>query len=88
MIINYYFFKYDSLKYTGISERRSINSFLLFYISHISFLLSLFKLSCSKKHYIYDLYRISYNQKSGTFNSVTPNAKPNQIKRYDTLLSF
>ena len=66
MIYIYYwliFFENDNIKYTTTSQRRSFNSFSLFYIffiSSFSFLLSLFKLSCTTKHYVYNLYRVSY----------------------------
>ena len=54
------FFKNDNLKYTVTSQRIFFNSFSLFYIfSSFSFLLSLFKLSCTKKHHVYHLYCIT-----------------------------
>ena len=56
-------FKNDNLKYIAMSQRRFINYFLLFYIffpSLFSFKLSLFKPSCTKRHHVYNLYRISY----------------------------
>ena len=56
-------FKNDNLKYTAISQRRSFNSFTLFYIFFLIsffFLLSFFKLSCTKKHHVYNQYHISY----------------------------
>ena len=117
----------DNLKYASISQRRSFNSFLLFHIffffHRFLFLLSLFKLSCTKKYHFYNLYCILYtlrfcyvmyyilsemyigghflvfiaspklknpwfpiylhkeHQKHRTFNTVTPNATPNQIKQ-------
>ena len=49
------FFKNDNLKYTAAPQIRSFNFFSLFYI-----LLSLFKLSCTKKYHVYNQYRISY----------------------------
>ena len=58
------FSKNDNFKYPTASQRLTFNSFSLFYIffiSSFSFLLSLFKLSCTKKHHVYNLYRISYS---------------------------
>ena len=37
-----------------------LSSYFMFFISSFSFLLSLFKLSCAKKHDVDNLYRISY----------------------------
>ena len=56
------FFKNDNLKYTATSQRRSIHSFLLFYIFFlvVFFLLFLLKLSCTKKHHVYNMFRIWY----------------------------
>ena len=56
-------FKSFSLKCTATSQRRSFNSFSLFYIffSHrLFFLLFLFKVSYTKKHNVLNLYHISY----------------------------
>ena len=64
MVYIYYwllFKKNGNLKHTTISERRSSNSFLLFYNSYLplfSFLLSLFELSFLKKHHVYTLHHI------------------------------
>ena len=65
MVYIYYwrlFFKTDNLKSIVICQKNSFNSFSLFYIFSLSpiFLLSLFKLSCAKKHYVYNLYHVSY----------------------------
>ena len=61
IILRVSFFKNDNLKYTPISQRRSFNSFSLFYIFLSSlFLLSLFRFSRSKQHYVHNLYCISY----------------------------
>ena len=54
--------KNGNLKCAAISQR-SFNSFWLFYsffLPSLLFLLSLFKLSCTKKHDVYNLYCISY----------------------------
>ena len=56
-------FKNDNFKDTATWQRSSINSFSLFYIftiSSFSFSLSLFKLSCTKKHHVCNLYHIWY----------------------------
>ena len=56
------FFKNNNFKYTTTSRRRYFNSFSLlyiFFISSFSFLLSIFKLLCTKKHNVYNLYCIS-----------------------------
>ena len=56
-------FQHYNFKYIKTSRRRSSNYFFLFYILFISlfpFSLTLFKLSCAKKHHVYNLYRISY----------------------------
>ena len=69
MVFIYYWllvFKKNDLEYTITSQRRCFNSFSLFYIlfshrfSHYIFLLSLFKTLCTKKHNVFNLYRISY----------------------------
>ena len=122
-------FKNDNLKYTATSQRRSFNSISFF--SSFLFLLSLFKISCTKKHHSFNLYSISYtlsfcyvmyyivleicisgrfledcfycyswqimfvmaneslipsnlikeHQKQRTFNTVTTNTTPSQIKK-------
>ena len=68
MVCIYYwllFFKNENLKYTATTQRRSFNSFSLFYffLSSFSFLLSLFKLSCIKKHHVHNLYRILHTSR-------------------------
>ena len=45
---------------TAIFEERSNYLLVIFFISSFSFLLSLLKLSYTKKHNAYNLYRISY----------------------------
>ena len=54
-------FKNDNLKYKATSQREASNPFPLFYIffSSFSFLLSLFKISCAKKH-VFNLSHILY----------------------------
>ena len=37
-----------------------LSRYFTFFISSFAFLLSLFKLSCAKKHHVYNLYCISY----------------------------
>ena len=54
-IIDY--LKNDNLKYTEISQRRSFYFSCYFTFFHHLFLL---KLSCIKKHHVYNLYHISY----------------------------
>ena len=56
-------FKNNNVKYRTTSQILTLNSFSLFYIffiSSFSFLLSLFKFSCTMKHHTYNLYRISH----------------------------
>ena len=49
------------VKYTTISQRRSFNAFSLFVTRYsFSFLLSLFKLSCTKKNQVCNLHGILY----------------------------
>ena len=53
----------DNFKYTATCQKLIFNFLSLFYtffISSFSFLLSLFKLSFTKKNHVYNLYRISY----------------------------
>ena len=57
------FLKNDNFEYT-VSQGLTFISFSLFcifFILSFFFLLSLFKLSCTKKHHVYNLYRISYS---------------------------
>ena len=49
--------KNNKFKFTTTSQRLT---FLTFFISSLSFLLSLFKFSCTKKHHFHNLYRILY----------------------------
>ena len=50
------------MKYTAISVTLLTLSrcFTVFFLSLFSFLLSLFKFSCTKKRHVYNLRRISY----------------------------
>ena len=54
------FFTNDNFKYPITSQRVTFNSVLLFYIFSVSFLLCLFKVSCTKNHHVYNLYHISH----------------------------
>ena len=68
MVYIYYcllFLKNDNLKYTAISQRRSFNSFLFFFYILFSLIVLCFyyifsNSLCTKKHHVYNLYRISY----------------------------
>ena len=56
------FFKIDTFKYTATSQRRSFNSFSLFYICLFQlfiFCYLFFKFSSTKKNHVYNLYCIS-----------------------------
>ena len=69
MIYQHYwqlFFKNDNFQYTAISQRLTLilSRYCTFFISSFSFLLSLFKLSCTKKPHVYNLCHISYTLSS------------------------
>ena len=60
-IIDCYFSRMITLNAQHLKENILILLFNLhFFISSFSFVLSLFKLSCSKKPHVYNLYRILY----------------------------
>ena len=69
------FFKNDNFKYTTASHRLTFNFFLLshifFFVSSLSFLLSLFKLLCTNKHHVCKQYRISYTLRVFAMKYVT-----------------
>ena len=54
------FFKNDNFECTIFQRIYFLSRCFTFFISSFSFLLSLFKLSCTKKHHIYNLYCILY----------------------------